>query len=301
MEALARRVLDKPLEIIVGERSVICANVKLHAELLPDEDAKFIRLLEILGRWYNEESDQRMIVFVDRQEAADELLKELFRRGYRCLSLHGGKDQMDRDSTIEDFKSGVFDILIATSVASRGLDVKECNVVVNYDCPSHLEDLVHRCGRTGRGMREGEAYTFITPEEGRYSPILYKGLLSSGAVVPPELKQMVDQFMDKVQRGEAKMPSSGFGGKGLERMEKDREKVKMALKLAHGDEEDFSEEELDLLAAQQESAEMSTEETAVEGEEGAKVKDTITAFEQAQRVAAKITEMVVCYILQSTV
>lgn len=65
---------------------------------------------------------------------------------------------MDRDSTIEDFKKGDFQLLVATSVAARGLDVKELNVVVNYDCPNHMEDYVHRVGRTGRAGRKGTVF-----------------------------------------------------------------------------------------------------------------------------------------------
>ena len=68
---------------------------------------------------------------------------------YGCLSLHGGKDQTDRESTINDFKNDVCSLLIATSVAARGLDVKDLVVVVNYDPPDHHEDYVHRVGRTG--------------------------------------------------------------------------------------------------------------------------------------------------------
>jgi ATP-dependent RNA helicase DDX46/PRP5 len=69
--------------------------------------------------------------------------------GYPCLSLHGGKDQSDRESTINDFKTDVCNLLIATSVAARGLDVKDLQLVVNYDTPNHHEDYVHRVGRTG--------------------------------------------------------------------------------------------------------------------------------------------------------
>jgi len=68
---------------------------------------------------------------------------------YACLSLHGGKDQMDRESTIHDFKTDVCNLLIATSVAARGLDVKDLIVVVNYDPPNHHEEYIHRVGRTG--------------------------------------------------------------------------------------------------------------------------------------------------------
>jgi len=88
---------------------------------------------------------------------------------YACLSLHGGKDQMDRESTIHDFKTDVCNLLIATSVAARGLDVKDLIVVVNYDPPNHHEDYIHRVGRTG------------TPPPLTYRPIdpLLTGLCSA--------------------------------------------------------------------------------------------------------------------------
>lgn len=74
-------------------------------------------------------------------------------------------DQDDRDSAIVDFKNQVVDLLVATSVAARGLDVKHLRVVVNYDVPNHYEDYVHRVGRTGRAGNRGTAYTFITKEQ----------------------------------------------------------------------------------------------------------------------------------------
>jgi len=149
MEALARKILRRPLEITVGGRSVVCGDVTQFVEVRPDE-TKFLRLLEILGKWSADDPDGKALIFVDRQESADRLLSDLLRRGYPCQSLHGGKDQSDRDTTISDFKTGNTNILIATSVAARGLDVKKLNLVINYDSPNHMEDYVHRVGRTGK-------------------------------------------------------------------------------------------------------------------------------------------------------
>lgn len=143
MEALARKILRKPLEIIVGGRSVVCGDVTQYVEVR-DEDSKFVRLLEILGQTFIEDAEAKVLVFVDRQEAADSLLSQLLKRGYPCTTLHGGKDQTDRDSTISDFKNGDTNIMIATSVAARGLDVKQLKVVINYECPNHMEDYIHR-------------------------------------------------------------------------------------------------------------------------------------------------------------
>jgi ATP-dependent RNA helicase DDX46/PRP5 len=127
MEALARRILIKPVEVIVGGRSVVCKDIDQTALIVEDE-LKFLKLLEILGRHIDESSSG--IVFVDKQEHADSLLKDLMNASYTsCASLHGGIDQYDRDSTITSFKSGKLRILIATSVAARGLDVKELKLV----------------------------------------------------------------------------------------------------------------------------------------------------------------------------
>ncbi len=78
------------------------------------------------------------------QEKCDTLFRDLLKYGYPCLSLHGGKDQSDRECTVSDFKSDVGSILVATSVAARGLDVKDLVLVLNYDVPNHHEDYVHR-------------------------------------------------------------------------------------------------------------------------------------------------------------
>ena len=191
MDSLARKILRKPLEITVGGRSVVAAEIDQIVEVR-EEDTKFNRLLEILGQTYNEDPESRTLIFVDRQEAADNLLRELMRKGYLCMSLHGGKDQIDRDQTIADFKSGVVPIVIATSVAARGLDVKQLKLVINYDAPNHMEDYVHRAGRTGRAGNKGTCVTFITPEQDRYSVDIYRALKASNATVPKELEDLAN-------------------------------------------------------------------------------------------------------------
>jgi hypothetical protein len=103
------------------------------------------RLLQLLGVWYEKGS---VIVFVDKQDTCDELFQGLLRAGYPCFSLHGGKDQADRDTTIADFKNGIMTLMVATSVAARGLDVKELCLVVNYDVPTHYE-VSHFCACIG--------------------------------------------------------------------------------------------------------------------------------------------------------
>merc|ERR1712131_177860 len=97
-------------------------------------------------------------------------------------------DQYDRDSVLSDFKKGLSSLLIATSVAARGLDVKNLILVGNFDCPNHYEDYVHRCGRTGRAGKKGWAYTFITEEEAKYAGDIMKARVAHFAIFPITLK-----------------------------------------------------------------------------------------------------------------
>lgn len=244
MEALARRTLKKPVEIVVGGRSVVAPEITQIVEVR-NEDQKFFRLLELLGNLYSDEAneDVRALIFVDRQESADNLLKELMRKGYPCMSIHGGKDQIDRDSTIEDFKAGIFPVLVATSVAARGLDVKQLKLVVNYDAPNHLEDYVHRAGRTGRAGNTGTAVTFLTEDQERYSVDIAKALKQSGQEIPEPVQKLVDAFLEKVRAGKEKASTSGFGGKGLERLDQERESARMRERRTYKTGEEGEEEE----------------------------------------------------------
>ncbi|XP_044738948.1 probable ATP-dependent RNA helicase DDX46 isoform X2 [Chrysoperla carnea] len=242
MEALARRILQKPIEIQVGGRSVVCKDVEQHVVIL-EEDQKFLKLLELLGIYQEQGS---IIVFVDKQENADILLKDLMKASYACMSLHGGIDQFDRDSTIIDFKSGKVKLLIATSVAARGLDVKQLILVVNYDCPNHYEDYVHRCGRTGRAGNKGFAYTFITQEQERYSGDIVRAFELASVPVPEALRTMWETYKAKQEaEGKKVHKGGGFSGKGFKFDETEAAAVnekkkfqKAALGLQDSDDED---------------------------------------------------------------
>ncbi|KAG9490866.1 hypothetical protein GDO78_006283 [Eleutherodactylus coqui] len=242
MEALARRILSKPIEVQVGGRSVVCSDVEQHVIVI-EEDKKFLKLLELLGHYQEKGS---VIIFVDKQEHADGLLKDLMRASYPCLSLHGGIDQYDRDSIISDFKNGVCRLLVATSVAARGLDVKHLILVINYSCPNHYEDYVHRAGRTGRAGNKGYAFTFITEDQARYAGDIIKALELSGTAIPPELENLWSEFKEQ-QKAEGKVikKTSGFSGKGFKfdetehALANERKKLqKAALGLQDSDDED---------------------------------------------------------------
>eukprot|EP00891_Asterochloris_glomerata_P009008 jgi/Astpho2/9008/e_gw1.00133.30.1_t len=232
VEVLARTALKDPVEVQVGGRSMVNKDITQRIEIRPEAD-RFLRLLEVLGEYYEK---GKILVFVASQDQCDNLFRDLLKAGplvgYPCLSLHGAKDQSDRESTINDFKTGVSQILVATSVAARGLDVKDLILVINYDCPNHHEDYVHRVGRTGRAGNKGTAITFISPEEEQYAADLIKALQQSGAEVPLDLKAMADHHAQEVKEGKAKAHGSGYGGSGFKFNDQEEEAVKARKK--HG-------------------------------------------------------------------
>jgi len=240
VEILARKVLNKPVEIQVGGRSVVNKDILQLVEVRPDNE-RFLRLLEILGEWYEK---GKILIFVHSQEKCDSLFKDLLRHGYPCLSLHGAKDQTDRESTISDFKSNVCNLLVATSIAARGLDVKELELVINFDVPNHYEDYVHRVGRTGRAGRKGCAITFISEEEARYAPDLLKALELSEQTVPNDLKTLADSFMAKVNQGLEQAHGTGYGGSGF-KFNEEEDEVRRAAKKAQAKEYGFEEDKSD--------------------------------------------------------
>jgi len=246
MEALARAALLNPVEIQIGGKSVVNSDIEQLVEVRPEED-RFLRMLELLGEWYER---GKVIIFVASQDKCDTIFRDLLKSGYPCLSLHGGKEQSDRQSTISDFKSDVCNVLIATSIAARGLDVKELRLVINYDAPNHLEDYVHRVGRTGRAGNKGTAVTFISEDEEKFAPDLVKALKDSKQPIPNDLQAMADNFMRKRKEGIVGVASSGFGGSGFkfskeetDAMRKSRRANARAVGLAIDDGESDSEEE----------------------------------------------------------
>jgi len=235
VENLARKVLKQPVEITVGGNSVVASTITQFVEVR-SEEGKYLRLLELLEKWYEKGS---ILVFVERQETVDKVFRELIRSGYKCLALHGGMDQADRDSNIADFKNGLVKLMIATSVAARGLDVKQLTLVVNFDVPNHYEDYIHRVGRTGRAGNKGTAITFITPDQDVFAPELVKAIEQwakaraeledpslkkdserlrkiTNAAVPDDLRKLADGFSEKKKSGSVKFSAgSGYGGKGF--------------------------------------------------------------------------------------
>ncbi|KAA0176988.1 hypothetical protein FNF27_01318 [Cafeteria roenbergensis] len=211
IQEVARTMVKNPVEIQVGGRNVVSDTIDQFVEVR-SEESKFPRLLQLFGEWQERGA---VLVFVGSKERADDLLLDLMRVGYhKGMTIHGGKDQEERDEAIAELKRGETDFLIATSIACRGLDVKHLRLVVNYDAPTHLEDYIHRVGRTGRAERKGTAFTFITAEEAQYAHDIRKALLDAGQDVPAELAAMADEHDAAVKAGTARMRRSGFSARG---------------------------------------------------------------------------------------
>jgi ATP-dependent RNA helicase DDX46/PRP5 len=196
--SLAKRILKSPLEIVVGNRGAACRSIEQFVKIVDEED-KLLLLTNLIDEWIGEGS---ILIFVDTQKEADELFKQLFDLKYDLFVLHGGVDHTDREYTIQDFKKGIRKIMVATSIAARGLDIKFIRVVINYKCPDHMEDYIHRIGRTGRAGSQGTAYTFITHDESHLAGDLIKSLKSSEQPVDQELIEMDEEYTRKVKEGE---------------------------------------------------------------------------------------------------
>ncbi|PHT32992.1 DEAD-box ATP-dependent RNA helicase 45 [Capsicum baccatum] len=243
VEILARKVLNNPVKIQVGGRSVVKKDITQLVEVRPESD-RFLRLLELLGEWCEK---GKILIFVHTQEECDSLFRELIKHcygRYGCASLHGAKDQIDRKSTIFNFKNNICNLLIATSIAARGLDVKELELIINYDVPNHYEDYVHRVGRTGRAGRKGCAITFISEDDARYAPDLVKALQLSEQVVPDDLKALADSFRAKVNQGLEQAHGTGYGGRGF-KFNEEEDEVRRAAKKAQAKEYGFEEDKSD--------------------------------------------------------
>jgi len=216
VEALARKSLKYPIEVLVGGKRSVASDSVLQRGELVEETEKFLRLLQLLGE--HVEEGKKAIVFVNTQNRADSVFEQLVRCGYPSLSLHGGKEQEDRDSTLSDFKrKDGPSVLVATSVAGRGLDVSSCGCVINYAAPNHLEDYVHRVGRTGRAGNKGVAYTLVNSgDEAKFAPIVVRAMVEAGQGenISEDLRTLAVDFQAKVERGEERYAGSGFKGKG---------------------------------------------------------------------------------------
>jgi ATP-dependent RNA helicase DeaD len=181
---ISQKYLHDPEEITVKNKTTTSANTTQRYLMVsyPQKIDALTRILEV-------ENFEGMIVFVRTKNETEQLAEKLRARGYSASAISGDVPQAQRERTVEQLKNGKLDILVATDVAARGLDVERISHVVNYDIPIDTESYVHRIGRTGRAGRSGAAISFVTPRERR--------LL--GAIEKATRQPMVEMHMPSVE------------------------------------------------------------------------------------------------------
>ena len=188
VEKLARTYLRRPAVVYIGSIGKPVERVEQIVHILsePEKKRKLTSILE-------SGIEPPIMIFVNQKKGADVLAKGLEHLGYSAITLHGGKGQEQREYALASLKSGAKDILVATDVAGRGIDIKDVSMVINYDMAKSIEDYTHRIGRTGRAGKHGVAISFCTKDDSHLFYDLKQLLLSSPiSTVPPELANHPD-------------------------------------------------------------------------------------------------------------
>lgn len=196
---IARRHLRDPVEIRIKSKTSTVATISQRFW-----QVKGVAKLDALTRILEAEEIDAMIVFVRTKIATVELAEKLEARGFSSAALNGDMTQALREKTVERLKNGGLDIVVATDVAARGLDVQRVSHVVNYDIPHDTESYVHRIGRTGRAGREGAAILFVAPRERRMLAAIEQATRQK--ITPMQLptrkditERRVGQFKEQIQ------------------------------------------------------------------------------------------------------
>ncbi|KAF2398490.1 hypothetical protein EJ06DRAFT_544160 [Trichodelitschia bisporula] len=176
--------------------------IKQIVEVVSEMD-KRDRMLKHLEQIMEDKSN-KVLIFTGTKRVADEITRFLRQDGWPALSIHGDKQQNERDWVLNEFKTGKSPIMVATDVASRGIDVRNITHVVNYDYPNNSEDYVHRIGRTGRAGANGTAITFFTTENAKQARDLVNILTES--------KQQIDHSLQEMARYGGGGGGRGWGG-----------------------------------------------------------------------------------------
>lgn len=191
---LASEILYEPYKVMIGNRDVLKGNqdVIQQVRLLGSYD-KFHALSDLMREagLNRRESVGKCLVFASTKKLAEQLNNHLYREGVPCASIHGDKDQYQRENALNGLKNGRLKVLVATDVAARGLDIKGVGMVVNFDPANNTEDYVHRIGRTGRAGAKGYAITFLNNEEASKARGIVEVMDRTNQEVPSELRELV--------------------------------------------------------------------------------------------------------------
>ncbi|KAF7683047.1 ATP-dependent RNA helicase vasa [Astathelohania contejeani] len=187
---ISRLFTDKKTLIEVENESLTSIKqIIIYAQNKREKEEKLLEILEncnMANAWRFLNGD-RVLIFVETKRACREL-EEVLKKKYRVVSLHGDKQQNEREAAVRSFKDGHSSVLIATSVAARGLDIKNITLVINFELPKDIKDYIHRIGRTGRAGQSGKAIAFFTEKDFDLKNDLMKVLLESKNEIPDFLK-----------------------------------------------------------------------------------------------------------------
>nr|XP_009938396.1 PREDICTED: probable ATP-dependent RNA helicase DDX43 [Opisthocomus hoazin] len=209
---LAKSYLKNPMIVYVGTLDLAAVNTVEQRVVVIAEEEKRAFMQDFIDSMKPED---KVIMFVGKKLTADDLASDFSLQGVPVQSLHGNREQCDREQALDDFKKGKVRILVATDLASRGLDVHDITHVFNFDFPRNIEEYVHRVGRTGRAGRTGEAVTLVTKRDWRFASELIEILERANQVVPSELIAMAERYkqfqirkeMEKDMRRPPRKPS----------------------------------------------------------------------------------------------
>jgi len=187
IQLLARDFTQDPMHVTIGSLDLAAnRNVRQIIKVMNAPDKKKA-LYETLQ---NSLDGSRVLIFTQTKRGADQITKDLRMDGWPARVLHGDKGQSERDWVLQEFRNGKSPLMVATDVASRGLDIDDIKLVINYDMPPQIEDYIHRIGRTGRAGNKGTAICFFTPQDSKRAPDLIKILEEAKQEIPPELERM---------------------------------------------------------------------------------------------------------------
>ncbi|KAG5859507.1 RNA helicase [Encephalitozoon hellem] len=157
--------------------------------------------INLKGSWRMEVQPDKVLVFVERKSECGEVEKVLKKNGILCVTLHGDKEQSDRNEALKGFRNGRFPVMVATSVAARGIDIKDIKLVINYDIPKDIKEYIHRIGRTGREGKAGKSISFYdSGVSADFKKALIEVLRESKNPVPSFLSDVAEDFDARLQR-----------------------------------------------------------------------------------------------------
>jgi len=190
VQSLCVDYLNNPIRVNIGSME-LSANSDIKQEfILCNEGDRQDRLIELLQK----SPPRKTLIFVDTKVGADLLARSFVSANLHdnlpFATLHGDKAQSHRNNIMEDFKSDKLLLVIATDVASRGIDVKDIDIVINYNMPPNIESYIHRIGRTARAGKKGLSLTFLTPNDQPVLKDLIDVLEKAGQPTPPEILQL---------------------------------------------------------------------------------------------------------------